>query len=318
MKTLKAIPIEKYNDTQFIYNFLNENKTIGDEDAEYNGLWHVHWRGSIDNNKVILQIKSILATQYVKKIYFWIENENVTRNSPFYENLIQFKDYLEVKVFDREIIKLAPGKISNKAWIINYYERNHGDRRYKTDMFRWIILSIYGGMYTDADTLMLRDVRDIEINNWSSKWGTDEYAECCILKLEKESDAYEQMFRNDPTNPQCFLNIKNNLPEAFNWKYDNLRITSLPGVFFDIVWTLDTLGLKDLPFLTFNHFDHFFQKTDKEVTLDNFFKGCFAYHWHNNWDAPELKDSFAGRLNVDIDRIIHKKYGIVPNLIFQA
>ena len=243
MKTLNDIPLKDYDDSLLVYNFLNENKTIGDEIPEYNGLWHIHWRGKIDNNKVILQIKSILATQYVKKIYFWIEDLSWTKNSPFYDNLKQFKDFIEIKIFDRNIISQAPGPKGVKAWVIKYYENSLEDlaqaqdkvkysgemlktniitldRRYRTDMFRWIVLSIYGGMYTDADTLMLRDVRDIKINNWCSKWGTDLYIEACILKLEKGSDAYEQMFRNDPTNPQCFLNIQNELPEAFNYNYD--------------------------------------------------------------------------------------------------
>lgn len=314
MKTLKNIPLEKYNDTQLVYNFLNENKTIGDEDVEYNGLWHVHWRSSIDNNKVILQIKSILATQYVTKIYFWIENEKVTKNSPSYPNLTQFEDFIEIKIFDRNIIYLAPGKTGVNKWIGFYYDQPHGDYRYKTDIFKPTILSIYGGMYTDLDTLMLRDVRDIKISNWSSKWGTDPYMECCILKLEKGSDVYQNMFLNDPQNIQCFLNLKNELPQAFSYNYDNLRITSLPSTFFDMIWTnKDT----ELSFFPINDFCKFFEETNKEITMDNFFKGCFAYHWHNFWNAPELKNSPAGRLNADIDRIIQKKYNITPIKIFQ-
>jgi len=315
MKLLTDIPIEKYNDTEYCYNFLNSHETIGGENSEYNGFFHIHWRGPLDNNKIILQIKSILATQHVEKIYFWIEDLEVTKNSLNFPNLYQFKDYVEIKVFNRNIIAKAPGSKGVKTWVMHYYDQPHGDYRYKTDMFRWIVLSIYGGVYTDADTLMLRDIRDIKINNWSSKWGVDPFAECCILKLEKGSDAYEQMFRNDPQNPQCFLNIQNNLPQAFSYKYDNLRITSLPSAFFDIVW--NEWGNEKLKFLNFNTFPKFFELTDKEVTIDTFFKGCFAFHWHNRWDAPELKNSFAGRLNVDLDRIIKEKYNITPIKIFQ-
>jgi hypothetical protein len=343
MKTLKDIPFEKYDSIRYCYDFLNNNKTIGDEEAEYNGLWHIHWRGRIDNNKIIFQIKSILATQYVTKIYFWVEDINWTKTSKNYINLEQFKDIVEIKVFDRNIIALAPGPKSVKSWVIQYYEQSQEslaksqaqvkfsgemlktnvislDRRYKTDMFRWIILSIYGGMYTDADTLMLRDVRDIRINNWSSKWGTSLHAEACILKLEKGSDAYEQMFRNDPTNPQCFLKLKNELPEAFSYKYDNLRITSLPTTFFDISWIIDSNIGTGIPFIkepSYETTDGFFKQTNEEVTLNEFFKGCFSYHWHNHWDEPELKNSLAGKLNADIDKIIEKKYNIIPNKIFQ-
>ena len=318
MKLLKDIPQEKYNDTIYINDFLNSHDTIGNEkNVNYNGIFHIHWRGPIDNDKVILQIKSTLATQKVFKIYFWIEDNLTTMMSSGYNKLIQFHKYVEIKEFNKNIFNQATGNINNKEKIWSYYSRHHGDRRYKTDILRWVILNIYGGVYTDADTLLLRDLRDIKINNWSSKWGVDPYAECCILKLEKGSDMYEQMYLNNPNNPQCFLLIQNNLPEAFNYKYDNLTFTSLPSAFFDIVWNLEMLKHRDLLFLTFSEFEHFFENTDIEITLDNFFKGCFAYHWHNRWDFPELKNSFAGKLNQQFDKIIEQKYNIKPIKIFQ-
>jgi hypothetical protein len=274
----------------------------------------VHWRGPVDNNKVILQIKSTLATQYVEKIYFWIENQLTTMMSPNYINLNQFRKYVEIKVFDKSIFDQATGNSKNKERIWMYYNGFHRDYRYKTDMLRWIILNIYGGIYTDLDTFLLRDVRDIHINNWSSKWGTDLYAEACILKLEKGSDIYEQMYLNNADNSQCFLLLEDNLPQAFSYKYNNLNFVSLPTTFFDIVW----MSKERIECGIVNNFDRFFDKTNEDITLDNFFKGCFAYHWHNNWNQPELKESFAGRLNQHLDKIIGEKYNIKPYKIFQS
>lgn len=315
MKTFEDIPHEKYNDTKYCYDYLNSHETIGNEDAEYNGIFHVHWRGPIDNNKVILQLKSILATQEVEKIFFWIENNLVTFLSTCYPNLNQLKKYVEVKIFDKSIFNQASGDAKNKEKIWMYYNTPRGDYRYKTDMLRWIILNIYGGIYTDTDTLLLRDLRNIRINNWSSKWGVEPYAEASILKLEKYSNVYEQMYLNNPTNQQCFLLITNNLPEAFNYKYENLNFTSLPSSFFDIVWNVED---QYVPHLTFNNFNFFFKETDQDISLNNFMKGCFAYHWHNRWSEPELKKSFAGRLNADIDNVIEQKYKFKPNKIFQS
>lgn len=313
MKTFEDIPYEKYNDTKYCYEYLNSHETIGNEDAQYNGIFHIHWRGSVDNNKVILQLKSILATQDVEKIFFWIENPIATKMSLGYMHLYQLRKYVEIKVFDKTIFDQAIGNTKNKERIWIYYNGFHGDRRYKTDILRWIILNIYGGVYTDADTLLLRNLKQLKINNYSSKWGVEPYAEGCIIKLEKGSDVYEQMYLNNPNNQQCFLLITKSLPEAFNYKYDNLNFTSLPSSFFDIVWSEEN---KDLPFLTFNNFNYFFKKTNREITLDNFFKGCFAYHWHNRWDEPEYKESFAGRLNTHIDKIIEEKYSLKLNKIF--
>lgn len=313
MKTLEGIPFEHYDDAEYCHNYLNSNKTIGSEDTSYNGLFHVHWMGPLDNDKIILQIKSILATQKVKKIYFWIANNLTTLTSPEYVKLNQFHKYVEVKEFNKEVFDQASGDKNHreKIWII--YNTPFGDRRIKTDLFRHVILNIYGGVYTDVDTFLLRDLRDIKLKNWSSKWGRDLLAEFCILKLEKGSDVYEQMYLNNP-NTMCYWvgDIYNNSP--FSYEHNNINLTSLPTAFFDIVWPNQDMNLSCL---TFNHFKYFFKETNKDVNLDNFFKGCFAYHWHNNWNAPELKNSFAGKLNADLDKIIEKKYNIKPIKIFQ-
>ena len=328
MKTLKDISKKDYNDYKYCLNYLKTHKTIGDEKADYNGIFHIHWRGSIDNDKIILQIKSILATQKISKIYFWIENFLTTITSPSYIKLNQFHKYVEIKVFNKEIFDQVIGDKKNKERIWMYY-LNYGDRRYKTDIFRLIILSIYGGVYTDADTLLLRDVRDIKINNWSSKWGDDECAEFSILKLEKNSDVYEQMYLNNPTNPLCFAigNLDHTNPltiynSPFSYKHDNLNFTSLPSPFFDILWGHQhcqegKTGIH-IGNVKMEQLGDIFKKTDNEITMDTFFKGCFAFHTHNYWDSPEYKYSYAGRLNEDLDKIIEQKYNIKPMKIFQG
>jgi hypothetical protein len=106
------------------------------------------------------------------------------------------------------------------------------------------------------------------------------------------------------------------MPEAFNYKYDNLNFVSLPHSFFDIMWRLEYD--KPIDGIIFQGFQTFFEETERETTIDNFLKGCFTFHWHNFWSAPEKKKSYAGRLNEDIDRIIEEKYNIKPIKIFQS
>ena len=318
MNILNSIPVEHYNDKTYLFNYLNDHKDIGNEDPGYNGIFHVHWRGPIDNDKVILQIKSTLATQDVDKIYFWIEDNITTITSPSYVKLMQFRKYIDVRIFSPETIMLAEGDTKNKTKIGEYYVRNRGDRRYKTDIMRWIVLSIYGGVYTDLDTLLLRNLSDIRIKNWSCKWADQDFAEACILKLEKGSDVYEQMYLNWPDDPRCFLMMSNyDVPIAYSFQHDNLRFTSLPSPFFDPVW-LDGKNNDKVPSLTIKNFDEFFEETSAEITIGSFMEGCFAYHWHNRWDVPELKNSVAGKLNADIDKIIEAKYSIKPIKIFQG
>jgi hypothetical protein len=321
MKLLNNFPEEKYDDYKYCLRYLRDNKTIGDEpNVDYNGIFHVHWRGPIDNDKVILHIKSILATQEVSKIYFWIENNLITFTSPSYSKLVQFGKYVEIKIFNKEIFDLAIGEQKNKEKIWFIYSQHHQDRRYKTDILRWVILSIYGGIYTDADTLLLRDLREIRLNNWSNSWATFKISQCaegCAIKLAKGSDVYEQMYLNNPNNPQCYLLIdKTSCPQAYLYKYENLRFTCLPSPFFDIMWTADEREVDGISF--YGDFGIFFKETNRDTNLDNFMKGCFAYHWHNFWTAPELRKSYAGKLNEDIDKKIKEKYNINPIKIFQT
>lgn len=317
MNTLKDIPFEKYDDVEFNYQYLNSHPIIGDESPDYNGIFHVHWRGPLDNDKIILQLKSILATQEVSKIFFWIEDNFTTFMSPSYLKLNQLKKYVEVKVFDKSVLSMVSGNPKNTEKIWSYYNRHHDDRRYKTDVFRWVILNIYGGVYLDLDMFLLKDLRNIRLNNYSSKWPGKPYAAADMLKLEQGSMNYEQIFLNNPDNPKCFLMMFPPLYnlEAYNMKYDNVNLTVLPTSFFDMAFAA---GLHSNSPALYDDLGLFFKNTDKEVNLKNFFPGCFSYHWHNQWNSPELKNSYAGKLNNEIDEIIETKYNFKPLKIFQG
>ena len=121
------------------------------------------------------------------------------------------------------------------------------------------------------------------------------------------------MYLNNPRTSQCFNLYQGNYPEAWSYKHKNLNITSLPTAFFDIVWPNQDA---DYSFFSLNNFEQFFKETNKDINLNNFFKGCFAYHWHNRWNDPELRNSYAGKLNAHIDEIIEQKYNFKPYKIF--
>lgn len=317
MKLFMDIPIKKYNDLFVGLKYLRTHKTIGNEDAKYNGIFHVHWRGEI-TDKQLLVVKSILCTQKFSKIYFWIENEIKSITSPSYPKLLQFSKFVDVKIFDNSIIDMLNIELNIRNKIKEYYNRmGYIDIRYKSDVFRFIVLTIFGGVYVDLDMFLLRDLSEIKINQWCSKMGpTSNLGDGAILKLNKNSDECKKIYLNDPHNSQCYI-ISNSL----DYKHKNLNITSLPSSFFDILWGhhhsqqgksglhIDDIKMTD--------FDDFFKETNNKVTMNTFFKGCFAFHWHNQWDAPELKDSFAGKLNTDMDKIIKEKYNITPTKIFQ-
>jgi len=318
MRLFDGIKKENYNNVFEGLNYIKTHDTIGDEDTEYNGIFHVHWRGVI-TDKQLLVVKSIISTQKFTKIYFWIEDNIRAMTSPSYSKLLQFSKYVEIKIFDDTIIDMLSLPNRSKQKIKEYYNRmGYADIRYRSDVFRFIVLTIFGGVYTDLDMFLLRDLTDIKLNQWCSKMGPGSpLGDGAILKLEKNSKTCENIYLNDPLNPQCFV-----ISNAFDYKYTNLNITSLPNSFFDVLWGYQhsqdgKIGLA-VDNISMNNFQDFFKSTTDSVTMNSFFTGCFAYHWHNQWDAPELKDSYAGKLNADMDIIIKEKHNITPAKIFQS
>jgi len=55
-----------------------------------------------------------------------------------------------------------------------------------------------------------------------------------------------------------------------------------------------------------------------EHSFRNFFFGAFTYHWHNQWKAKEIKESYAGQFNKEIDDILKTNYNIKihPSFIY--
>ena len=318
MKKFKDLDPEKYNNLFTNLEYLRSHETIGDEDADYNGIYHVHWRGVI-TDKHILTVKSILATQNNPTVYFWIEDSLRAMTSPSYGRLMQFSKHVEVKVFDDKVIDMLDVPPATKSKIKQYYNMmGYADVRYRSDVFRFIVLTVFGGVYLDLDMLLLRDLTDIHVRQWCSKMGPgSELGDGAILKLEKGNKDCEQIYLNDPNNPQCYV-----ISNALDYKHENLDIVSFPNAFFDILWghphSQDGKRGLEIDGIRMEDFPEFFERTDDDVSLDTFFRGCFAYHWHNRWEAPEYRDSYAGKLNASFDEVIREKYGITPAKIFQA
>jgi len=63
----------------------------------------------------------------------------------------------------------------------------------------------------------------------------------------------------------------------------SVDITVLPCGWFDPAW-LD----KDIR--------QFFYKNKNNLSLDQFFKRAFVYHWHNRWNFPVNKNSIIDDL----------------------
>lgn len=180
-----------------------------------------------------------------------------------------------------------------------------------SDMVRFVLTHRFGGVYLDADTLLLRDWEELwnYRGAFAYRWSRMTVYNTAVLKMDKGTALGSAIFRLAIANGLKFhpMDVSAYLAEA---KLDQLLLR-VPDALFDSAW-LNADYPRNFqrdrpPFPFFKDFEDFF-KTPKEdsaapsaLGFDAFFRGAFSYHWHNFWpdpfdpvrDWPDLGDRFA-------------------------
>ena len=277
------IPNLDYNNFEEVYNYLQENSIIGNENLPEENNFHCFWKGPLLPLHLV-SLKSIIVTQNNPNIIVWVPSKEEFLNSNYKYSIPKEVTIQEVTkdLFDQT--KQASFLYSNfnnllSSFTNDFNSYNH-QVAYASDIFRFVVLELFGGIWFDLDVLFLKDMNNIKINKFVYKWGKQEYGNGAIMRLNKGNDIIEKV-----------LNLKLGMPfyptQTFDVK-NNLDIWMLPTEAFDIVWKYKHYkGNIKLPLKDFNDF---FIPTNEEIDL-NFLPGCFTYHWHNRWNNLILKDS---------------------------
>ncbi|KAJ7275152.1 hypothetical protein B0H12DRAFT_1199300 [Mycena haematopus] len=139
-----------------------------------------------------------------------------------------------------------------------------------SDMARFILCHRFGGIYLDADTLLLRDWE--ELWGWKGafayRWSRLEKYNTAVLHLNKGSALGTFLFRTA---------LKNDLDFHPMTVSRYLREAHLEG----LLYAFQTLFFQDF-------FDTPLKISAAPHALgfDGFFKGAFSYHFHNYWWKP--------------------------------
>ncbi|KAJ8083961.1 hypothetical protein PM082_002728 [Marasmius tenuissimus] len=162
-----------------------------------------------------------------------------------------------------------------------------------SDLVRFILCQRYGGIYLDMDMLFLRD--------WEELWGWKGAFAYSWSGMSRYNTAVLHMNKNSALGTFLLRTaLKHELdvhPISITWYLKDAMSTgllySVPDALFDSAW-LNTDGFQrnrpPQPFLT--DFQHFFETPESEsagplaLGFDGFFKGAFAYHYHNFWWIP--------------------------------
>jgi len=282
-----------------ILEYLQANKNIGNEEIKDEPtLFHCYWVGPFLPSH-LLCIKSLLDTQNVDKVYIWVPK---LMDSFSTSHIFRKLKNVEIKEFNKEIFdkitnvsNLYKEKLYSKYMSLvslSLWQNPEKQYAYASDLFRFVILNVYGGVYFDMDNLFLRNVNDIKIQRWISQWGSYLLGNACIMRLEKDHDLIEPIMKSIP---QYFYPTE-------TFKMENpFDITMLHGAFFDTLWR-DPRGRIPKPensiFIPFKTCDDFFKKTNVKIDKDILFKGAFTFHWHNRWKViPEENSPYSQLLS---------------------
>ncbi|CAG8476712.1 6799_t:CDS:1 [Acaulospora morrowiae] len=288
-------------------------------------LFHVFWRGPI-SDKLALMMKSFLFSQPLEcsTLYVWLDSNNYTdpRKSSHLRLLQRFIPiHIKFKFWNtRE--QLSSIKLF-ADWKNIYHRRAPVSF---SDMVRFVVLYKYGGIYIDADVLLLRDMRPLYYANFefSYRWSFTSQYNTAVLRLRRHSPTSKRIISQATRNKMNFhpLRIRKYLKTNKNYKTKeiNKQLYMLPVGLFDPLWLKNDgkqIGHALIPNLTQIH-DFFNPKfvlgelksnnyTESPLDVrkvEGFFPGAFAYHWHNNWNVPIHPNSWAGVLQTAYDEFL--------------
>jgi mannosyltransferase OCH1-like enzyme len=153
------------------------------------------------------------------------------------------------------------------------------------DLFRIIVLHNYGGIYVDMDTVLLRSLGVFLDQEFVYQWDRfDDIYAPALMRLRKGGAFAAELVRGLIAIP----------PGKYNWGRENVKraiqlghpISVFPSPFFNTEWQADP------------------QFTPFKCTpaSANLYEGAFAWHWHNQWDAPIEDGCKFQLLEAQIDR----------------
>ncbi|ORY88517.1 hypothetical protein BCR35DRAFT_330052 [Leucosporidium creatinivorum] len=196
-----------------------------------------------------------------------------------------------------------------------------------SDMARFVLTHRFGGVYLDADTLLLRDWT--ELFGWKGafayRWSRLEKYNTAVLKMQRGSALGNFIFRTAVANGLDFhpMTVSRYTKDA---GLEGLLLR-LPDALFDPAWLNTEYYQRDRPpFPYLKRFEEFFE-TPKDISaapaavgFNGFFQGAFSYHYHNGWwmpfdparNFPDLGPRFSHVERLARGRLLAAKLAALP------
>uniref|UniRef100_A0A7S3F116 Alpha-1,4-N-acetylglucosaminyltransferase n=1 Tax=Haptolina ericina TaxID=156174 RepID=A0A7S3F116_9EUKA len=205
-------------------------------------IFHVYWSAlkSLHRHAFRL-IASYLATQDLTTTELWLWSPREMKRDPLFQPFLKVPN-VKTKRYDADAEveggplsrhprrKSITGTTDNKAWADG-------------DLFRLSILHKYGGVYIDADTVLLRDFTPLLGMEFVYNWGNDcTLPNGAIMRLHQGSQAGKGMLHVLATRRPGGISWGPETYQAYWLKTNKKGIDVLPTCFFNPHWLAGCSG----------------------------------------------------------------------------
>jgi len=276
----------------------------------YHVFWHLNNRNDCKWRVMLLNINSFFKTQNpcCTKLMFW----KLSSFLKIYEKALLEKYKLEVKTgrFEIKTFNLedlcskqeSSFKTSQKC-SSNFRNMQLAESHLisLSDMIRFFVLDIYGGIWTDGDVIYLEDMRLLWEKNFAYRWSfTNEY-NTAVIGINKQfdpriSELYKKFADGNEISFRSFVPLFH--PHRLRRLLEEGNIfnsTILPSYhphLFDPAWLCHD-GVQKKIFSNSNcHFGEFFQDSNTTNLKKDFYPGSFTYHIHLLYCQTASRNSY--------------------------
>lgn len=268
-----------------------EQKYCGTEKV----IFHMYWNGHMDNRTIMI-IRSYLYTQDLQCTRFivWTLAEEAYNCQTGYSDLPSctvydklgstWKSHVEFRLLDvpSEIEKMA--KFVGVPVNVTYFVESAKQPVGFSDSLRFVLLGNYGGVYMDADVLLLQDLQILFEHDYAYRWSYLDNCNMAVLGLKKGGAVARSMIRDAISNQYKFYSL-----DSCRYASDRkLPLHILPVRPFDPIWLIQDGVQEKPPGLCVTQFKEAFTKRCPRSTFD----GALVYHWHNNYNTAIEEGSY--------------------------
>jgi len=241
-------------------------------------IFHFYWNGELNEKCVYAVLSCYYFNVYKNKhtIIVWLENNTSNKYNE------EISKYAEIRYFSFKEEKANTGFVKDDVYyntsVITLY----------SDLVRSLLLYNYGGVWLDLDCFVLRSFDPL------------------FCRFENEICLYNWEYQNFPNNAVYMSltpkseKMKNNMMFLIDrrrgWGCYEAGLTfDLPLDYLILPCSWFDADFIETPYRSITR-TYFFTKTEHVFNFDNFYKGSFCYHWHNQWNKEIEHNSIMNQL----------------------